>query len=386
MSDSNQGQGAPRRRAIVLIPGMKREERFHRRDLLVSNLETVERHPLARGAEISLDGESGQRLTLARLRGADGKPQAPPFASVDVFEAYWADMIPEQAEQPPWTKLLQGLDLVGYWVFSPRSWLAVLHSLRRGSTLVAVGLLMGGLTLVAWYVMLAVLVGQAVAPGGNVPEELAGIPLVSDLVHAYGLAAGWLANHAWWAILPFLLTLLQVDALVLLARFTKNYFENHEDETGVGLRDRLRQRAAGTLEAVLAADYDEVMVVAHSFGTVIATDILADWPHAADLQRLSLVTLGSPIGVLRYRSDWLEQERREALAKRRLSAWIDYFSPSDWLCGAVTGHCDSYGAGMSRKLNFEAPLRQRATGQTHMLYYRDPRVLEQLAGPLAAEG
>lgn len=383
MTDRTSEPGAtPRRRAIVLIPGMMREQRFLRRDLLVSNLETVERYPLTRGEEVLLGGECGLRLALAPLRGPAG-PQPAALASVDVFEAYWADMIPEQAEQAPWTKLAQGLELVGYWVFSLGSWKAVAASLRRGSSLIALGLLMGGLTLVAWYLLLAVLVGQAVAPGGVVPEELKGIPVVSDVIHAYGLAAGWLAGNAWWAVLPFLLAMLQVDALVLLARFIKDYFENCEDESGVGLRDRVRQRIAGTLESVLAGDYDEVVVVAHSFGTVIATDILADWPHEADLKRLSLISLGSPITVLRYRSKWLEQERREVLKTRRLAAWIDFFSPSDWLCGAFTGHRESYGEGMSRRLAFEAPWPQRLSGRTHMLYYRDPRVLEQLAAPLA---
>jgi hypothetical protein len=386
MSDSSatatSSAGQARRRAIVLIPGMMREERFHRRDILISNLETVERHPLIRGAEVNAAGETGLRLTLAPLRGAGAPPQEPPLASIDVFEAYWADMVPDQGEQAPWTKLAQGLELVGYWVFSLRSWQAVVMSLRSGSSLIAIGLIMGGLTLLAWYLMLAVLVGQAVAPGGVVPDDLKNIPLVSDLVAAFGRATGWIATHAWWAVLPFLLAMLQVDALVLLARFIKDYFENREDESGVGLRDRLRRRIAGTLEAVLGAGYDEVVVVAHSFGTVIATDILADWPHAADLKRLSLVSLGSPIGVLRYRSAWLESERREALDPRRLVSWIDYFSSSDWLCGAVTGHRESYGAEMSRKLRFEAPWPQKLTGQTHLLYYRDPRVLEQLAAPL----
>lgn len=76
-------------------------------------------------------------------------------------------------------------------------------------------------------------------------------------------------------------------------------------------------------------------------------------------------------------------ERREVLKSRRLSAWIDFFSPSDWLCGAFTGHRESYGEGMSRRLVFEAPWPQRLSGRTHMLYYRDPQVLEQLAAPLA---
>lgn len=363
---------------------MRREPRFSRRAVLVGNLENVERQPLARGSAVTVGGEGGECLIPKPLREGGGPPQPPPLASIDVFEAYWADMIPEQGEQPPWTKLRQGLDLVGYWVFSPGSWRAVGHAMRNGSLLIALGLIMGGLTLVAWYLMLAVLVGQTVAPGGTVPQELAAVPLVSDLVRLFGEGTGWIATHAWWAVLPFLLTMLQADALVLLARFTRDYFENRADESGIGLRDRLRRRVAGVLETVLEADYDEVVIVAHSFGTVIATDILADWPHEADLGRLSLVSLGSPITVLRHRSPWLENEHRALLQSRRPAVWLDFYSPNDWLCGAVPGHREAYGDGLSHRLRFEAPWPQKLSGRTHLLYYRDPHVLEQLATPLPA--
>ncbi|NIA70804.1 hypothetical protein HBA54_19575 [Pelagibius litoralis] len=385
MSDSDREPVARKRRAIILIPGLKREERFVRRDILINNLETVERHPVSRVGEVVVEGEAGLRLSFEPLRSAESQGGHAESASdcLDVFEAYWADMIPEQTELPPWAKLFKGLELVGYWVFSLRTWRAFFSSLVSGSFLIAFGLIMGGLTLVVWYLLLAVLVGQAVAPGGAVPDNLQNVPLMADMIALFGQATGWLASHAWWAVLPFVLTLLQVDAIVLLARFIKDYFENQEDENGVGLRDRLRKRIATTLRAVMAADYDEVVIVAHSFGTVVATDILADWPHRADFKRLTLVSLGSPITVLRYRSSWLEAERKRMLKHEGLDRWVDFFSPSDWLCGEVTGHRGRYGEGMSRRLSFEAPWPQKLSGRTHLLYYRDPRVLECLVAPLS---
>jgi len=385
VSDLSSNSAPQKRRAIILIPGMKREERFVRRDILINNLETVERHPLSRVGDVVVGGETGLRLAFDVLRGGEAESGSADGAltNLDVFEAYWADMIPEQTELPPWSKLFNGLELVGYWVFSLRSWRAVISSFSNGSFAIALGLVMGGLTLVLWYLLLAVLVGQAVAPGGVIPEEL-DIPVVGEAVGFFGRASGWLATHAWWAVLPFLLTLLQVDAIVLLARFIKDYFENQEDENGVGLRDRLRKRIATTLRTVMAEDYDEVVIVAHSFGTVIATDILADWPHRDDFKRLSLVSLGSPVTVLRYRSSWLEAERGEILKGDRLTSWVDFFAPSDWLCGAFTGHRARYGAAMSRSLSFEAPWPQRLSGRTHLLYYRDPQVLECLAAPRAS--
>jgi pimeloyl-ACP methyl ester carboxylesterase len=132
---------------------------------------------------------------------------------------------------------------------------------------------------------------------------------------------------------------------------------------------------------VLETGYDEVFVVAHSFGSVLAIDLLADWPHRDDFARLRLVTLGSPIAVLGHRSRWLDAERRQLLQRPELDVWLDFHAPTDWLCTAVPGHADRYRE-LSREIDFEAPLRQMLTGQTHLLYYRSSEVLEALAAPL----
>ena len=67
----------PMRRAIVLVPGIQRVERFVRRDRLVDNLATVERHPLAAGGEVVADGAVdpvvlGQFPLAQRPGGAGG--------------------------------------------------------------------------------------------------------------------------------------------------------------------------------------------------------------------------------------------------------------------------------------------------------------------------
>lgn len=195
----------------------------------------------------------------------------------------------------------------------------------------------------------------------------------------YG-AADAIAHWYWWVLIAFVFSFVPVDELVGLARFVKNYFENPPDETEVGLRDRMRQRMRDTLENVLMRPYDDVLVVAHSFGSVLAVDVLADWPHQQDFKRLRLVTLGSPIAVLCYRSKWLDGERQELLANPDLVHWLDFHAKTDWLCTAVPVHRERYG-GQSRKIEFDAPLRQKLTGQTHLLYYRHAVVLEALAAP-----
>lgn len=367
-------QGAPAgrlRRAIVLIPGFRREEQFFRRDALVNNLETVEPFPLARAETIGVAGASGQRLMAQSVRGREPGPD------LEVFEAYWADMAHDDGEVGPWQKLGRGLDLMSYWLLSWRAWRAF-----AVSRYITAGLLFGAAILVLWYVALLLLVADTLRKEPALTQNVASLPLLGSLLEAFYGAADAIAHWYWWVLIAFVLSVVPVDGLVQLARFVKNYFENRPDVTGVGLRDRVRRRVCATLEDVLAQPYDEVVIVAHSFGSVLAVDVLADWPHQKDFGRLRLVTLGSPIAVLCYRSKWLDAERRELLANPDLAHWLDFYARTDWLCTAVPGHRERYGA-ESRELAFEAPLRQRLSGQTHLLYYRHAAVLEALAAPLA---
>ena len=69
------------RRAIVVVPGLQRLERFAARDTLVRGLLAQECRRYARGDDVSLDGEVGVRLEPKAA--SDGPP-------TDVFEAYWA--------------------------------------------------------------------------------------------------------------------------------------------------------------------------------------------------------------------------------------------------------------------------------------------------------
>lgn len=370
MNDASARSG-PRRRAIVLIPGARREERFFRRDALINNLETVESFPLRRGEAVEVAGEVGVQLTARPIRSAG--PQGP---DLDVFEAYWADMVPEQAELGPWQKLGSGLDMLAYWLFSWRTWRAL-----AVSRYITFGLMAGGVLLVLWYVALALVVADAVTKDVTLTAEVADLPVLGSVLTWFLAAANMIGHWYWWALIAFVLSIVPVDGLVQLARFAKDFLENRPDETEVGLRDRMRHRVRATLENVLEAGYDEVFLVAHSFGSVLAIDLLADWPHRDDFARLKLVTLGSPIAVLGYRSRWLDAERIQLLQRPELDTWLDFHAETDWLCTAVPGHADRY-RDMSWQVDFEAPLRQMLTGQTHLLYYRSSEVLESLAAPL----
>lgn len=360
---------AAAKRAIILIPGLERVERFQRRDLLVANLQLVEARPLELAEDVTIAGETGKRLVPLPLRGGDGLGP-----EIDVFEAYWADMAVAPGELSPWARLWSGFDLLLYWVLSPRTW----RAFGRSWT-IAFGLMAGGVLLLLWYLSLAILVAAALRADPTQTEAITGIPLLKDLLDSFFVATGWIASTAPWAIITLALAAFKADELAAMAQFSKDYLENRRDDAEAGLRDRVRLRVAPTLQAVLAEPYDEVVIVAHSFGSVIAIDLLAGWPHPGDWQRLRLVTLGSPEAVLECRSHWLAAECRQLL-ERRPHVWIDCFSRSDWLCTAVTGHKRAYPSA-SRELDFEGPRLDRLTGRTHLYYYHDARVLEILASP-----
>ncbi|RLK50609.1 hypothetical protein DFR31_0515 [Alkalispirillum mobile] len=358
----------PERRAVVLIPGLERVERFERRDLLAENLANTVAQPTYPAEPVMAAGEAGLRLRPRALRGDER-----PGRTLDLFEAYWADMVPSSAEMSPWRRFVSGFELVAYWLFS---W-GNLKALRL-SRAIAIGLVAGGVLLVLWYVSIAVIVVAALRAAPEQEMLLASLPALRSLFDWLLDVTAWVQTSAPYFILTLLLSAFRADELAQMAMFSKEYLENRRRDMQAGLRDRVRRRVAETIDHVLASSYDEVFVVAHSFGSIIAIDLLARWPHPADRDRVHLITLGSPEAVLSCRSQWLAGER-ERLFRNAPHAWLDFYSPTDWLCNAITDHARHY-PGNSHRLWFDAPLIERATGRTHKAYYFDPEVLQTLMG------
>ena len=368
------------KRAIILIPGIERKERGFRGRMLTDNMSTVvQDRSLEIIANVKIDGEVGWSLSARPLRGETADTSNGPDR-IDIFEASWSDMMPDISTLSPWSKLWRGLDLLVYWIFirsfSRKAWS---EFLKR--PMIGVGLAVGGLILVCWYVSIVLVVTQTL----ELPSDLGQIPRIEELFNELKGSIDFIRNWWYWLIVAAILRAIPIDEIVSSALTIKDYLENRildsgEDKRQVGFKDRLRQRIAGTIERVMAADYDEVVVVAHSFGSVLAIDALREWPHESDFDRLKLVTLGSPLIVLYTRSSWLRRELQEILAERRVKRWTDYYSSTDWLCAAVPGHDKAFDNGQSKHLNFQAPWLKRLTGDTHLLYFRNQSVLTELAG------
>lgn len=360
------------RRAIVLVPGMEDAERFEKRDVLVRNLETVERFPLTIGETVKVDGEEAVRLNAVVLRGGDGGG-AP---DLDVFEAYWYDLTNKPFTEGSKKKLRMGLGLLRYWLVSWRVWPALYES-----RFIALGMIVSGLLLVMWYLSIVIVAFNALGPEEHLLPNFDGLDGVNQIINTVEAKFRAYGDLEIWGSVALLLTFFQADSLVRKAQFAKQYLQNAADETGVGLRDRVKLRLRAVLSAVdQSGAYDEVYVVGHSFGSVIAIDVLAGWGHPEDMEKTTLVTWGSPIAVLRHRSYWLRGQLRDLRTESGLRRWFDFFANTDWMCTAVPEATDGINP-VSTDLNFESSYGEKMTGGTHKLYYRDERALENLAQP-----
>ncbi len=195
------------------------------------------------------------------------------------------------------------------------------------------------------------------------------------------------AAHRVGVIAAFLVFVAQV---VLFRRFVKNflvgfvgdvaaYVAPYKVSTFEEIRHAIQDRGRRVARFIYSARdpqsgaplYDEVLVVGHSLGSVLAYDTLNDsinrdthesgWTsgsaidafHVVERTKL-LLTFGSPLDktafVFRTQKTEREIDVREALAgaqqplivsyEMRRARWINLWSPSDWISGAI-GYYDS---------------------------------------------
>lgn len=337
--------------ALILIPGLDPVQQDHYRDLLVRNLVTAETSVSV--LEQGDAGVPGERAVC--LQVGDGGQGA---ATVHVYEAWWGDLVGRPEQQTPARAILEGFQLLAYWLH-PR-----LRPALAQSRFLSLSLVLSSLLLLLWYLGILTAGLAAIGADGS---------LGALSVHARSFAET-IGGHAIWVALAGVLALLPVNALVAIAGFTRRYLTNMATADGTGLRDAIRARVHRVLKQTEAQGYDRIVILAHSFGTVIATDLIADMPPDGN-GRLQLITLGSPARVLAYRSRWLCQSLERAVASPVATAWHDYYSEQDWMCSAMLEADQQEPERQRHRLEREAPLVDRLAGVTHKAYFRDRRVL-----------
>lgn len=337
------------RELIVLIPGLARIARQHQRELFVSGMVATAERPLLRRVD-----EPDVPPAAVRLRADERE--------IDVYEAYWNDLVPSMAHAGVRAKIARGTSLLIYWGFS-RIWRGM--GRRKYLTL---GLLASAVALLAWYYGTAALFLDAVLvdpqSSGAVRGSASFVRQVLDTI------AGWEV----WLGASLLMGIIPVPVLIDIMDFSKRFLTNEiSDEAGLGLRSQIRNRVREQLLAALdCEDYSRLTVVGHSFGTVVAVDLLADLPLSKAL-RIRFVTLGSPIDLLTSRASWLNDEVERCARRPDLEAWLDVSSGGDWFAS---------GTELPETRNFHAltvPAQGTfidiVTGRTHARYFDNPEAV-----------
>lgn len=310
------------KRAIVLVPSFSKREKAAARNQLVNALTHY-----GEGYKITMsdqpeDADVAQVKVVARTGSFE--------ATLDIFEAFWGDLIPDWSNESPWQRFQRGWLLILYWMTG-----GLAKSLWhwRGPPKTLYALAAAGLALVFWYfIVISVLLKAIINDPDNLPAFLAslqpaGSTWVVDL-------ATWLNAASIWPFVFFIVGILGkgfLEGLANLSAFIKSYLRDDplgEDDTGI--RAKSRKRLLDTLDAVTAADYDEIHVVAHSLGSAIAVDALAEIGDAG--AKITLHTWGSMLSLIILQEPLIERELAKMYTDRcKIVTWVDVSFRTDYL-------------------------------------------------------
>lgn len=311
-----------------------------------------------------------------RLEGANG-------AAIDVYASAWLNA---PGSGTALTRLFGGLDMLVYW--GRPSFLLAAGGMKR----IRVPLLVLSVLTAALVLSLAGAVASEIIKLVKATGLTAEGAAVRGLIARAGLLepARWV-YHASDILGSVLVTLLGAFVLFRPIRgwtemvdVARRYLGN-SGGSALGLRDAVRRRAGMTVRGLLApgaagdgAEYDEVVVVAHSMGSVVAADLFTSQGAPVD-PRLRLITVGSPAELFRLREAWVrEAVARLPAAASGLKGWTDLHSEQDWFCDAFPG-LPAPPSGEAVKVELPGSWWDRFTGRPHVAYFSHPALLLRLA-------
>ena len=98
--------------------------------------------------------------------------------------------------------------------------------------------------------------------------------------------------YLWVDRFPALIRLLPTRRANFMLEGSVQYLENRD-----GVAVSIRKRLADTMKTALADQANELLIIAHSLGSVITYDLLASRPQWLKPRSVRLMTLGSPLGL-----------------------------------------------------------------------------------------
>ncbi|MCR8549817.1 alpha/beta hydrolase [Salipiger sp. P9] len=319
------------RRAIILVPGFSRKERHQSRDRLVRALQHYTDGWRVEQTDEG-DGPTTGAIGLTAAARAGGETR-----EIDVYEAYWGDLVPDWSNESPWARFKRGFFLIRYWLTGGvRGWLARGEAPPRA----AWAMVIAAFLLILWWIVVAIFLMQAIGNGTiTLPDSLTQIPVVQTV---WNCLTGWTATiggSVFALIMLWIWSLGWLEQFSNISAYTKAYLRDEAlGDDDVGLRAKARHRVLEVLDQVADVHgdkaYDEIYVVGHSLGGAIAVDALAECGDL--LERVVLFTWGSALGMLAQQEPLVEQEiAKFYTSETRVRSWVDVVFPKDFMGSKV---------------------------------------------------
>lgn len=348
-----------KRDAIVLVPGARiAQQGEHLGVLLEGFRKAAESVICGAESEALIEGLKGRRLPFTFV--ATGETR-----QVDFFECYLSDLVPSLSQQSPLVKLREGTKVLLFW-FTSGMWRGV-----RQHTYLVLSAIVSAIVFLLWY--FSVLALGLTALGEFKPPE--GSPLFA---HAVSLAADWgkrLGSWVMWLGLATVLGMARADRLADISHFLRRYLTSDE------LREEFQYRLREPLyQIVRSGEYARVTLLAHSFGSLVAADVLAGFKHTGG-PKVGVITLGSPAAVLLHMTTWLPDELKRCSENDDIEFWIDFSSCSDWMGAPVRFEGALAFPFAPIELRGMGGLAAQFTGGAHRAYFHRREVMECLVAP-----
>jgi hypothetical protein len=296
----------------------------------------------------------GEGVTQATLRVVLGDGTEHWY---DIRKLAWADLRPSMKDVSVYSRLLRGAFLVSYWAPLVFRRMPSTSNGLRGWFVVGMSLL------VLWYSAALVAAWQALWPQ------------IQDWIARLDPALAVKAKPSGWRVDLLLVAVLGLLGVKVLADGVDVSWSTYTFMADRGsLRRKLRLRLRGMLSCFAddAERYRRIVLVAHSLGTAVAADALAEREEDGfRVPPLDLITLGSPLQFLALCGPELQ-----TLVKRlkTVLSWSDFYDPKDAFCSCVplTDLEEKFHA---RQISLGYRWFESLMGRAHSAYFDDPEVL-----------
>ncbi|MGV0106768.1 hypothetical protein NSTCB13_05600 [Nostoc sp. DSM 114160] len=351
-------------KAIIFVPAFTSKEKdyYINHYLAIGLTNRLDQRIYLEPEEVKISGQTGRRFTYQDTVGMNN--------NIDIYEIYWRDLIDDLNDKNIRQRVLRGIYLFFYWFFA-------LFKIGKTSKLFFLQILTILFLIIAWEystltIALTAIGNDPNALGFNLPKDMA--DTLSNLGKTFGSWPVWLITSALLSMLPT-----SANSLINLLDFIVRYAEDETQKELGGLRDKLRHRLISVLNDILTeSKYEKITVLSHSLGTVLATDLLADYKHSS-LKKINFITLGSPLKTLAYLSNWIPEEVVKCLNSESLEKWYDFYSNQDWLCTKVPiSPAMENNKFQARCISLKVSLVKQITRESHDAYFFDKTVLQKI--------